>query len=55
MRIFNPHTGEVKLTPKGQELAAIRKMLPVDKPFATLTRAEKDAMLEYLLKERGLI
>jgi hypothetical protein len=55
MEIRNPYTGERKLTPKGQELEAMRKALPKDISFATLTRAQKDQLLEYLLKKEGLI
>jgi hypothetical protein len=39
---------------KAQELETERKALPT-KSFSSMTRVEKDQLLEYLLKREGLI
>jgi uncharacterized surface protein with fasciclin (FAS1) repeats len=53
MKITNAK-GEVTLSPKEQERESMRNKFS-QKPFTTMTRAEKDELLLQLLKDNGYI
>jgi hypothetical protein len=54
MRITKPTTEQLAERDRQKELETERKTLPT-KSFSSMTRAEKDQLLEYLLKREGLI
>jgi hypothetical protein len=54
MRITKPTAEQKAQKQRQEELETERKALPT-KSFSSMTRVEKDQLLEYLLKREGLI